>query len=313
MTTCPTLTVVVPTYRRPQMLVDCLDSVLPHVREVRAAGLADVGPVLVIDNDPDAAAREVVARYGDAVRYLHEPTPGIAAVRARALREVDTRLLAFLDDDEIPLEGWLTTLVTTWRATGAQAVTGRVESVIDGPAHSWITAGDLFGGRPRLPTGTLVPVAAAGNLLLDAQWVTGHEVTFDQRLGLGGGEDTLFSYQLTAAGGTIAWCDESLAEDHVPAERLTRAWLARRFFSQGHASVVVDLFAPHGRGRGGRIRLRAIVHGLARIAVGAMRFLLGTLRGANRDRGQGMRLVCRGAGMAWAGFGGVHHEYSRPA
>ncbi|WP_375492337.1 glycosyltransferase family 2 protein [uncultured Jatrophihabitans sp.] len=309
----PSLTVVVPTYRRPTALHRCLNGVLEHTRAAQTDGLADVAPVLVIDNDPDGGARSAVEIYGAEVRYVHEPVPGIAAVRARALREVTTRLLSFIDDDEVPCAGWLPELLATWEQSRPAAVVGRVISVYDGDVHPWLTTADLF-GRVRKPTGTLVPQAAAGNLLLDADWVHGHQLTFDLRLGLGGGEDNLFSRALVAAGGDIVWCDESVAEDHVPADRATLRWLMKRVFSQGHASVAVDLLAAHGdAAAAGRIRLRAVVAGVGRILVGAPRLVAGVLARSDHRSGLAVRLVVRGAGMVWAGFGVTHHEYARVA
>jgi Glycosyl transferase family 2 len=305
----PTLTVVVPTYSRPGVLSLCLTGVLEHIAQVERDGLAREVQLLVVDNDPDGSAREEVRSRGDRVRYVCEPIPGIAAARARALDEVDSRLLSFIDDDEVPLDGWLDSLLKTWQSTGATAISGRVDSIFDGPVHRWITADDLF-GRPRFATGTTMHAAAAGNLLLDAAWVRAHGLTFDARLGLGGGEDSLFTKQLVAAGGTIVWCDESVADDRVPAARMNRRWLARRFFSQGHATVVVELLLlPH---RALSIRARAGVGGAARSAAGAVWFAWGVLRRSDRDKALAMRLVSRGAGMVSAMMGARHQEYRRP-
>src|SRR3954469_16278179 len=68
--------VAVLTYRR----TDRLAGLLPQlVQQAAAVGAA----VLVVDNDPEASARPVAA--GSPVRYVHEPRPGIAAARNRAL------------------------------------------------------------------------------------------------------------------------------------------------------------------------------------------------------------------------------------
>ena len=49
--------------------------------------------------------------------YRSEPTPGVVAVRNRALAEADGRdLLIFLDDDQTPSSGWLAALVALWAA-----------------------------------------------------------------------------------------------------------------------------------------------------------------------------------------------------
>ncbi len=62
-------------------------------------------------------------------------------------------------------------------------------------------------------TGDRVSGAATHNLLLDVGWLRRLDMRFDERLGLTGGEDTMFSHQLIDRGATIRWCDEALVLD----------------------------------------------------------------------------------------------------
>src|SRR3712207_5378192 len=91
------VTVAIPTYRRPDRLRRLVPLVLDQAREGSADGryLVDV---LVVDNDPEGSG--AAAASGHPVRYVAEPTPGIAAARNRAIDEAaGSRLLAFIDDD----------------------------------------------------------------------------------------------------------------------------------------------------------------------------------------------------------------------
>lgn len=305
------VTVAVPTYRRPADLRALLPLVLAQAGEVCSApGSRYRADVLVVDNDPDRSAADVVARM-PGVRYVAEPTPGIAAVRNRALDEAaDARVLAFIDDDERPADGWLAHLLDTWADTGAAAVSGRVLAEYAAELDPWIRAGSFF-VRRRMPTGTPIDVAACGNLLLDLDQVRTAGVRFDSSLGLGGGEDTLFSRQLAAAGGRMVWCDESAAVDQVPAERMTRRWVLTRAWSHGNATVVIDLYMTPGRPARLALRLRGIVRGLLRIGGGAARWLWGTGSRSQRHQARGLRTAFRGAGMIGGALGVVYVEYAR--
>src|SRR3954465_14913744 len=98
------LTVAIPTFRRPGMLAECLDSVMSQLR--------DGTEILVVDNDPGGSARTLVEGYADPrLRYAHEPRPGVAQARNRAVSDSAGRYLAFIDDDEIAHPGWLDALV----------------------------------------------------------------------------------------------------------------------------------------------------------------------------------------------------------
>lgn len=305
------LTIGIPTYRRPELL-DALLSTLP-TRIAECAGLGVDIDVLVVDNDPSASARDVATRTDIPIRYVVEKTAGIAAARNRILDECAERdLVAFIDDDEIPRENWLSSLISVWREHGADAVMGRVISVFDDDVDPWLLASGTF-RRPPRKTGTVLSVAAAGNLLLDLRSIRRLGLRFDLNLGLGGGEDTLFSRQLARRGGLIVWCNESETEDLVVAARLSRAWAAQRAFSSANAGTRIQLQLTDGAARRSILRARALVGGVARIVVGGGRVAVGTATSNITHHARGTRLIHRGRGTIAAGLGRRYDEYRRPS
>lgn len=306
-----TVTIGVPTYRRPELL-----SALLHTLPARIQECADLGvdvDVVVVDNDPSGSARDVATGTDLPVRYVVETTAGIAAARNRILDEcVDRDLVAFIDDDEIPREAWLSALVSVWRAHKADAVMGRVISVFDEDVDPWLLASGTF-RRPPRQTGTVLQVAAAGNLLLDLRSIRRLGLRFDESLGLGGGEDTLFSRQLAQRGGLIVWCNESETEDLVVASRLSRAWAAQRAFSSANAGTRIQLQLTDGRARRAILRARALIGGVARIVVGSVRRVFGALTSNITHHARGTRLIHRGRGTIAAAIGRRYDEYRRPS
>lgn len=305
------ITVAIPTFRRPELLRSLLQVLPARLDEARAHGPVEV---VVVDNDPEGSAHPVVSEAAfDGLRYVLEPAPGIAAARNAALAAAQgSDVLVFLDDDESPREGWLPALLSTWEQTGAAAVMGRVISVFDHDVDPWVLATGVFRRRPRV-TGTVIPAAASGNLLLDVAQVGRRGVTFDQTLGLAGGEDNLFSRLLVARGGTIVWCNESEVEDLVPASRTTRAWAVRRAFNGGNSAVTVALRLEPRWYRRVLVRAAGIVGGIARSSIGWLWHVWGRATGDLRADARGLRTSYRGRGMVAAACGHLHHEYARGA
>lgn len=305
------LVVAMLTYKRPAELERGLPLVFEHVRRISPVA----GSVLVVDNDPEGSARATVDALASgsdvAVRYVVEPEPGIAAARNRAIDEsAASDLLVFIDDDEHPTAEWLAPLVDTWKHTGASAVMGRVVSEFDDELDPWVAAGEFF-RRRSMPTGTEIAVAAAGNLLIDRVQLHRLGVRFDERLGLGAGEDSLFSQELVRHGGRIAWCEESVAVDRVPSERMSRRWVLDRARSHGNAETVVGLHLARTSAERARVRAAAAARGTVRVAGGSARYAYGLLARSLRHQARGLRTAHRGLGIVTGAAGVVVEEYAR--
>ena len=307
------LVVGIPTYCRPEQIAAGLPMVLAEVRAVNEDPHTLIrARVVVIDNDAAGSAATTVDELNAAeVHYVVEPVPGISAARNRALDEAaGDDLLVFIDDDERPRPGWLGALVTTWRETGATGVMGRVVSHLADDLDPWVAAGDFF-WRPRMPTGTEIEVAATGNLLLDLRQVRAAGIRFDQRFGLSGGEDTLFSRQLVRSGARLVWCDESVTDDYVVTERLNRRWLVNRAWSHGNTFSAVELALAEGKAARQRLRLRLVARAALRVVGGTTRWLAGVGLRSQRHQARGSRTALRGAGMFAGALGHVYQEYAR--
>ena len=97
----PRVSVILPTYRRGQVIARALQSVLTQ-------DFADL-EVLVLDDAPGDSTEQVVRSLGDPrVRYLPHPTrSGVAAARNRGIAIARGELIAFQDSDDEWLPGKL--------------------------------------------------------------------------------------------------------------------------------------------------------------------------------------------------------------
>lgn len=312
----PTVTIAVLTFQRPAELAGILPLLVQQVQAVEAH---DAGRILVVDNDPagsgrptvDAATALLAEHERAMVCYVHEPTPGIAAARNRALTDATgSRLLVFIDDDERPTERWLASLLEAQSATGCTAVAGPVVSEYERAPGRWITAGRYF-ERRSLPDRTPITVAATNNLLLDLERVNGWGLRFDTSLGVIGGEDTLFTRQITEHGGTMFWAAGAGVVDVVPRSRVTKRWVVLRAFSSGNSWSVTTLMLTEGRLLKLGARLTLTAKGLLRAAGGVAQIVAGIVLGSLAHRARGTRTLARGAGMVAGAWGYSYQEYRR--
>lgn len=306
------LTLAVLTFRRPGDIEALLPQLVQQAAE--AASPALQVRILVIDNDPQASARATVQRVADStpeivIDYVHEPTPGISAARNRAFAaSAESDLLFFIDDDERPTPGWLTSMLGAYRTYGAAGTCGPVITIYEVEPSPWIQAGEFF-KRRRMPTGSRVDVGGTGNLLLDMHQIRAHGLRFDERFGVSGGEDTLFTRQMRQRGLEIVWCDEAIVHDALPAHRTTRRWVLTRVFRYGTSWSATLLMVSPGAGRRLLIRVRLAAEGGARVVAGLAMWLVGLLTGSARRNARGLKVAARGAGLALGAIGYSYQEY----
>jgi GT2 family glycosyltransferase len=117
----PLISVIVATHNRPELLSQCLDSLLrmdyPRFE------------VIVVDNAPadDTTERLVRREYGASVRYVREPVAGLARAHNRGLAVARGRIAAFTDDDTLVDPSWLAALAESFeRDSGIGCVTGLI-------------------------------------------------------------------------------------------------------------------------------------------------------------------------------------------
>lgn len=136
------IAVVIPTYRRPDLLQRCLQALLQQSLD------AALFEVIVVDDgrtqETQALVQEMAARPGAPVmRYLQpQGTRGPAAARNRGWRATLAPIVAFTDDDTVPDRDWL---LQGRRAMGRRrmALSGRVVVPTEGRPtdHARMTQG----------------------------------------------------------------------------------------------------------------------------------------------------------------------------
>ncbi|MDO4243472.1 MAG: glycosyltransferase [Actinomyces sp.] len=307
----PRLTVAVLTFRRNVYLAELLPTLID---QARSCGGVERARVLVVDNDPGAGAAQTIeaARPADGPGLLlgvHEPEPGIVAGRNRALEEcAEEDLLVFIDDDEIPQDGWLGALVEAWGDGGCAAVTGPTPPRFELAPDAWVSASGAFDSW-RAQDGAAVTSADTGNLLLDLAVVRRLGLRFDPRYGLTGGEDSLFTRQLTRAGGVIRFAGRAVVTKRVPPSRATRRWVLQRAYRSGSswARVRIDT-APGARLP---LRLAYAAKGAAKAGVDGLRAVAAGARGDVGARALHEVSSRGGLGMVVGAFDVRVREYGR--
>ena len=113
----PSVSVVVPSYRRPDRLAECLDGI--------AASLRAPDEVLVVVRDDDAASAGAVRARGDATVIVTVSRPGVLEAMAAGARAATGEVIVFFDDDAIPRPDWLGRILGHLAQPGVGGAGGR--------------------------------------------------------------------------------------------------------------------------------------------------------------------------------------------
>ncbi len=193
--------------------------------------------IVVADNDRDQSAEATVngfsATANVSVTYCVEPRQNIALVRNKAIAQAQGQFVAFIDDDEVPPEGWLLGLYTARQNFGCDGVLGPVIPYFDFPPPTWVTKGKFF-DRPRHSTGYKLSWAECrtGNVLFRRSILPSTEQPFRAHFDTAG-EDMDFFRRTIDNGCIFMWCAEAPVYELVPPSRCSRSFLLNRALLRG--------------------------------------------------------------------------------
>ena len=240
----PKLTFAFCTYNR----ADRLEKL---VAAMRAQSCQIPFEILAINNNSIDATAETLTRLaqlpGPTLRWVTEPVQGIVAARNRGIAEsLDSDILVFIDDDEIPLPGLIHAAADAILNEGAECVGGRVEmdfTTISRPP--WLED-NLLGFLAAVDHGperfwiedTSTPIWTA-NVAYDMRlFRTDPTLRFDKRFDrignvVGGGSDAIMFRTLLERKAHIRYCPEMAVLHAVEPWRLKRSYFVKLHYRAG--------------------------------------------------------------------------------
>lgn len=244
----PHICVCVCTFKRPALLADLLTGLLSQKTDALFSF-----SVVVVDNDSRESGRETVERFQcnhpGIIQYFIEPTQNIALARNRGVAHATGNLVAFIDDDEVPPEGWLLSLYGALIKFKADGVLGPVKPRYDVAPSEWALKAGIF-DRPNsqdYQTGLVLHwgQTGTGNVLMQRSALELIDGPFRREFG-SGGEDIDFFRRLMDQGNVFVWCAEAVAYETVPAERTQIYFQLKRALLRGKASLRTPSGNPFG-------------------------------------------------------------------
>jgi GT2 family glycosyltransferase len=302
--------VTVPTFRRPQQLLDTLASLQRQRTERRLA-------VIVIENEAEkregaAAATRlfesgavqglviVAHERGNCCAYNAGWETALAAFPAFAH-------LAVIDDDEIADPDWIETMCVAAEAHSADIVGGPQIPVFPESGDRGHASHPVF-APPYRQSGPVPALYSSGNLLVGRQVLTAMGSPFlDLTFNFMGGGDSDFLSRAAQKGFRLAWCAEAPVYETVPARRLEADWIRSRSLRNGVISTLVEKKKRAADPLG---RLRVFAKSLALLAASPLR-ALGRL-GKTGSRSIASYPIYVALGRMLAEFGYSNEQYREP-
>ena len=204
--------------------------------------------VLVIDNNSTDNTRGTVENYQESLnlRYYLERKQGGGHARDSGFRKAQGDYIAFLDDDAIPTEDWLQTLVDNIRAHEPDCLCGPIFPYYTSEKPHWFK--DEYEIRTLGENWHLMPVGAthSGSNMTWKRAILMDIGGFDVSLGVSGdkfiaGEDTeLFYRYWRSKKGKVIYNPKIRVLHWTPKYKMRVTYMLKRFLAVGVATAKLN-------------------------------------------------------------------------
>jgi succinoglycan biosynthesis protein ExoM len=228
------VTICIPSYKRPALLRKLILSIAGCNID---RSLINELNIIVVDNDAEMTAASTVGelkeKFRDLVKiyYYCFPEKGLSNVRNELLRrafEVNPDFIVFVDDDEYVTPDWLNELTSTIMRNDGDMSIGPVISEFETVVPVYIS---YWFQRRFYKDNENIKYAATNNLIIKTESLLKHNIWFDNRFNLTGGEDAFFRNQMIRQGAKIFWSEKAVVCEIVPSDRANIKWLTRRYYN----------------------------------------------------------------------------------
>ncbi len=244
----PSISVVICTYNRADRLRLALEALCTQTLPPQSF------EILVVDNASTDDTAAICTSYKEKLpqlHYLFEPVQGLSRARNTAWEKAKSSYIAYLDDDAIPCDDWIESILLTFETVQPKPVSvgGPIYPLWEIPKPDWIhpSMETIFttldgGDKPRWFKSNEHPWGANVAYRRDALEKTGG---FREQLGRKGksllsGEEYLLNATLERQGERFYYSPRAWVSHWVPKERINPDWLVRRSYWQGRSVALID-------------------------------------------------------------------------
>jgi len=261
--------VVVATRFRPELLDRCLSALAAQRRPALE--------IIVVDNSDGDERTRAVARKFDAT-YTVAPATGLSRARNVGMRTACGDIVAFLDDDAVPVPDWIAKITEPFVDPFVAAVAGQIlPAEVASEAQRWslgvrwhilgserrefnLTTSDWFEKANFGGIGSGLNMAIRRRAL--DEW-PGFRETFGLGAPLGGGEENYAFFELIRLGFTVVYSPDVAVQHPLPSTFDELRERRRRLLSQATAYMALIAYEePAFRGRVVRFAGRKVIQRL---------------------------------------------------
>ena len=228
------------TCKRPKMLEKALKSL-----ETISIPENIIIEVLVVDNDKNQSAKEIVFAYQKNSRYeVHyhtEPKRGLSFARNKVLEEaakLGASHILFFDDDEYLATDCLKSHIDFYNENeNAIIISGPTINVFAPNTPNYIMKNIVFTQTTTKQHKNIRKTCAAGNVFFPISLYTKFGIKFSEEYVFMGGEDGDFFGRASKAGFTIVWNSNAIIYEEVPKARTTPEYIFKKCYYNGYAGA----------------------------------------------------------------------------